>query len=401
LLVESWRAYGQGLLHGVARYVRAHGHWVVLHKDRTLGRDVPRWLSGQECDGIIARIDTPALRETIRRLALPTVDLRGRYHIPGFPQVGKNDQAIARLAAEHLHERGFRHFAFCGFRGLGYSARRRDGFVAWARVAGYQPLVYEGAPASPAGDGNTPELTGLLYEPELEAWLAGLPRPVALLACNDLRGQQVVAACRARGICVPEEVAVVGADNDSLLCDLADPPLTSVEPGTERIGYEAAALLDGMMRGLPPPSPVVLFDPLGVVTRQSTDILAVEDSYVAAALRIIRERACAGLNVDDLLAHLARQSLVVSRSTLERRFARALGRSPKDEILRVRLARVEQLLLDTDHPLATIARLVGVEHPEHLSALFKARTGETPGTFRRRRRAGPRPPADAAKPPEG
>jgi LacI family transcriptional regulator len=393
LLVESWRAYGQGLLQGVARYVRAHGHWVVLHKDRTLGREVPRWLSRQACDGIIARIDTPGLRETICRLAVPTVDLRGRYHIPGVPQVGKNDQAIARLAAEHLHERGFRHFAFCGFRGLGYSTRRRDGFVAWARAAGYQPLVYEGAPASPAGDGNTPELTGLLYEPELEAWLAGLPRPVALLACNDLRGQQVVAACRARGICVPEEVAVVGADNDSLLCDLA--------PGTERIGYEAAALLDGMMRGLPPPSPVVLFDPLGVVTRQSTDILAVEDSYVAAALRIIRERACAGLNVDDLLAHLARQSLAVSRSTLERRFARALGRSPKDEILRVRLARVEQLLLDTDHPLATIARLVGVEHPEQLSTLFKARTGETPGTFRRRRRAGPGLPAGAAKPPGG
>jgi LacI family transcriptional regulator len=404
VIVESRRAYGRGLLQGVARYVRAHGHWVILHQERTLGGDVPRWLSRQDCDGIMARIDTPALRETIRRLGLPTVDLRGRYHLPAVPQVGKNDEAIARLAAEHLHERGFRHFAFCGYRGLAYSARRRDGFAAWVEAAGHEPLVYEGLPASQAGDGNPHELTGQLYEGELEAWLAGLPRPLALLACSDTRGQQVLAACRARGIRVPEEVAVIGVDNDQLLCDLADPPLSSVEPGTERVGFEAAALLDRMMQGGQPPSPVVLFDPLGVVTRQSTDVLAVEDARVAAALRIIRAHACDGLNVDDLLGHLSRQSLLVSRSTLERRFAEVLGHSPKDEILRVRLARIKQLLIDTDYPLTTIARLVGVEHHEYLSALFKAQTGETPGSFRQRmgrygqeERPPNGPPARAAK----
>ncbi|MBV9123769.1 MAG: DNA-binding transcriptional regulator [Planctomycetes bacterium] len=384
LLAETWRAYGRGLLQGVARYVRAHGHWLILHQEQILGPDAPRWLKRQPCDGIMARIETRRLLETVQQLNLPTVDLRGRFQAAGVPQVGKDDGAIARLAAEHLHERGFRHFAFCGFTGLDYSVRRRDAFVAWVREAGFQPLVYEGTPPSQAAAGTMQELTGQLYEEGLETWLTGLPRPLALMACNDLRGQQVLTACRGAGIRVPEEVAVLGVDNDTLLCDLADPPLSSVEPGAERIGYEAAALLEAMMQGRPPQSQVVLFPPLGVVTRQSTDILAVEDRRVAAALRLIREHAFEGLNVDGLLKHLAAQSCRVSRSTLERRFAETLGRSPKEEILRVRMARVKQLLIDTDYSLSAIARLVGIEHHEHLSALFKARTGETPGAFRRR-----------------
>jgi LacI family transcriptional regulator len=204
------------------------------------------------------------------------------------------------------------------------------------------------------------------------------------MACNDARGRQVLMACRSAGVHVPEEVAVIGVDNDEVLCDLADPPLSSVVPAAERIGYEGAALLERLMRGQRPPSRPLLFDPLGVVTRLSTDTLAVEDARVAAAIRTIRERACDGLNVEGLLEHLAGQGVLLSRSTLERRFAEVLGHSPKDEILRVRLGRVQQLLIDTDHPLSTIAALVGVEHHEYLSALFKARTGETPGRFRRR-----------------
>jgi LacI family transcriptional regulator len=386
LLVESSRAYGRSLLHGVARYVRAHGHWLVLHQERMLGDDAPPWLSRQACDGIIARIDNRRLLQTIQKLAIPTVDLLSRYEVPGIPHVGQNDRAIARLAGEHLRERGFRCFAYCGFAGAGYSARRRDAFVAWAREAGFEPRVYEGTPDAANVDTGTLEALGLLRESALQTWVGSLPRPVALLACNDARGQHVLTACRACGIRVPEELAIVGVDNDEVLCDLADPPLSSVIPATERIGYEGAALLDRLMRGRRPPARPLLFDPLGVMTRLSTDTLAVEDRLVAAALGLIRAGACQGLNVDGLLEQLAARSLLVSRSTLERRFADVLGRSPKDEILRVRLGRVKQLLMDTDYPLTTIARLVGVAHHEYLSAQFKNQTGETPGSFRKRMR---------------
>ena len=395
LLVESSRAYGRTLLHGIARYVRAHGGWRVLHQERMLVGDTPPWLARRSCDGILARIETRRLLKKLQQLGIPTVDLLARYRVPGIPQVGQNDRAVARLAAEHLHARGFRHFAFCGFAGVEYSVRRRDAFLAWAREAGLEALVYEGRPAARAVATSTLEAVGVLDEAELKTWLRGLPRPAALMACNDARGRQVLMACRAVGVHVPEEVAVIGVDNDEVFCDLVDPPLSSVVPAAERIGYEGAALLERLMRGGRPPARPLLFDPLGVVTRLSTDTLAVEDARVAAALRVIRERACAGLNVEGLLEHLSGQGVLLSRSTLERRFAEVLGHSPKDEILRVRLARVKQLLIDTDYPLSSIARLVGLEHHEYLSALFKAKTGQTPGRFRRAGRPGP---AGAAKP---
>jgi LacI family transcriptional regulator len=384
LLVESSRSFGRGLLHGIARYVRAHGHWLVLHEERMLGAVAPAWLSRRPCDGILARIDTPALLKSIRKRGVPTVDLLGRLPAPGVPQVRQGHAAIARMAGEHLRQRGFRQFAYCGFTGAGYSVARRDAFVAWARAAGFEPQVYEDAPADAAADTSTMEATGGFESKGLAGWVRGLPRPSAVMACNDARGLQVLAACRACNVRVPDEVAVIGVDNDDVVCDLAVPPLSSVVPPTDRIGYAGAALLDRMMGGEPPPAEPLVFDPPGVVTRMSTDTLAVQDARVAAALRIIRDRACEGLNVDGVLGLLGDQALPVSRSTLERRFADLLGHSPKDEILRVRLARVKQLLIDTDHSLVTIARLVGVENHEYLSALFKIKTGETPGNFRKR-----------------
>jgi LacI family transcriptional regulator len=187
----------------------------------------------------------------------------------------------------------------------------------------------------------------------------------------------VLDACRGAGLAIPDEVAVLGVDNDELLCELAAPPLSSVMPNTLRTGYEAAALLDRMMRGEAVRPVAHLIPPVGVVARQSTDVLALDDRAVAQAVRFIREHACEGINVGDVL-----RGVPLSRRVLEQRFRRLLGRTPREEILQVRLARVKQLLTETDLTLYRVAERTGFEHVEYLSVVFKRETGRTPRQFR-------------------
>jgi LacI family transcriptional regulator len=221
------------------------------------------------------------------------------------------------------------------------------------------------------------EQGGLIAEAEVAHWVEALPRPVGLMACNDIRGQQVLNACREVGIAVPEEVAVLGVDNDDVLCDLSYPTLSSIVPDTHRIGHEAAALLERMIGGESPPRKSTLIPPLGVVTRRSTDVLAIEDRHLARAVRFIREHACEGITVEDVLEHVP-----LSRSVFERRFDQLFGHTPKAEILRARLDRLKQLLAETELPLKQIAFKVGFEHAEYMNVFFKERTGQTPGQFR-------------------
>ena len=184
---------------------------------------------------------------------------------------------------------------------------------------------------------------------------------------------------------VPDQIAVVGVDNDEVLCELAAPPLSSVIPATDQIGYEAATKLNNMMEGRPVPPEETRFAPIGIVTRLSSDVLAVKDGLVAEAVRYIRQHASEGINVDDVLNHLSKvDATMASRSTLNRRFTEFLGRSPKQEIIRVRMDRVSRLLRETDYTLAQIAPMVGMGHAEHLLTLFKKTMGMKPGEFRSR-----------------
>ncbi len=381
LLIESSRGYGRGTLLGVAKYVREHGPWSIFFQERGLGDVAPPWLAKWEGDGILARVENVAMAQAINRLKVPAVDLR--YLLPNLkiPSVRTDDEAATGLAWEHLRERGFRHFAFCGFHGADYSDIRGDQFARRAAEAGLRCHVF--VDPQPAQDTSTlkHEEKGLTDGDRVAQWIKQLPKPIGLMACNDIRGQQVLNACRAIGVAVPDEVAVIGVDNDEVLCELADPPLSSVVANTERIGYEAAALLDRMMAGSKPPAQPLVIGPLGIVTRRSTDVLAIEDRHIAAAVRFIRERACDGVDVSDLL-----KVVPLSRSTLERRFAKALNRSPKDEILRVRLNRAKELLSETDFPLSLVAEKIGLEHGEYLSVIFKKKTGLTPARFRSRSR---------------
>jgi LacI family transcriptional regulator len=384
LLIESSRASGRGLLGGIASYVRTHGPWSVYHYERALGDAAPVRLHDWRPDGIIARVESRRLIRLIEQWNVPTVDVLGWYRLEGIPQLGNDRRAIARMAAEYLLERGLEHFAYCGFPGLAYSDQRGDHFADYLQNVGRHGHIYRDSHSErrshPSRRTNltTTEAQGLLQIDELAAWLHDLPKPVGLLACNDIRAQQVLSACSEHGIAVPDRVAVIGVDNDEVLCEMCDPPLTSIELNNRRIGYEAAAQLERMIRGEPVPTEKLLVPPVRVVSRASTDLMAVADSDVAAAIHFIREHACEGICVEDVLAHVA-----ISASSLKRRFAASLGRSPKAEILRVQLERVKHLLRSTNLPLAKVAELAGFQHVEWMCKLFKKKTCFTAGQFRK------------------
>lgn len=388
LLVETSLVYGRGVLRGIRRYLVAHGAWSLYLEQRELQAEPPAWLARWDGDGVISRSTTPELARQLRRRGLPTVDLTDIHGDLGLPHLWTDHEQVGELAAQHLLERGFRHFGFCGFSGHNWSARRCDGFRRAVEAAGGSLSAIDlawGTSARETWESQQETLTG---------WLRELPRPVGILAANDMRGQHVLEACRRLALAVPEEVAVVGVDNDELLCELCDPPLSSVVPNPERIGYEAAALLDGWMRGTRPPQTEYVVPPLGVVTRQSTDVLAIGDPLIAAAVRYIREQACQGISVSDVLRHVP-----ASRSVLERRFRKYLGRSPQEEIRQVQLKRTRQLLVETELPLERIAALVGFAHPEYLSVVFKRETGLSPGRYRQTHSAVARPRARRAAAP--
>ena len=280
-----------------------------------------------------------------------------------------DDEAIARLALEHFRERGFRTVAFCGDPRFNWSRWRGEHFTRSARGRLRLPRLPGAAAAGEPGQSR------------LRDWVRGLPKPVGVFACYDIMAQRLLDACRDAGVAVPEEAAVLGVDNDHLLCSLSSPPLSSVIPDAHRTGYAAAVLLDRMIAGKAVAPKAHLIRPVGIATRQSTDVLAVPDADVAAALHLIREHACDGINVADLL-----RSVLLSRRVLEQRFRRIVGRTPHQEIVRVKLARVRQLLAETNLPLSTIARRAGFPHAEYMSVAFKREVGQPPSEYRARRR---------------
>ena len=292
--------------------------------------------------------------------------------MPGVPWVETEDVAIARAALDHLYERGFRHLAYVGDERFNWSNWRRDRFVAAAAGRGLAVSVAHASVVARAGAEWTAEIR------RLSRWLASLPKPVGVMACYDLMGRQVLEACRQAALAVPDDVAVVGVDDDELICELSDPPLTSVAPDAHRTGYEAAALLDRMMAGEVVTAEATLLPPLGVVPRASSDALATDDADVSAAVRFIRERACDGIDVSDVVGMVP-----LSRRVLESRFKRLVGRSPHEEIDRVRMTRARELLRGTDLSLARIAEKVGFPHAEYLSVVFKKRVGMTPRAYRK------------------
>ena len=362
------------MLKGIAHYERTHQIWAAFHDDQARTETEPHWLRAKKWHGVISRHTTPGLVQVCAELKIPLVDLNDVPLFPGVPKIRPDNVGLGHLGAEHFLERGHRHFGFSGFSNYEWSCERRDGFVEALKLAGRECDVFD---VSYPGD-LTP-VWDVAQISTLAGWLKRLPKPAGVMACMDLRAQQLISAAQASGILIPEEVAILGVNNDPIRCELAYPPLSSVAPNAFQSGYRAAELLAELLAGGKPASYDQRVEPMGVVARQSTDVLAIDDRSVAAALSYIRERASHGITVDEVVRHV-----YSSRSQLEKKFRRHLGRSPQAEIRRVQVDKIRQLLVETDFPLKKIAELTGFEHVEYMCVLFKRIIGDSPGIYRKK-----------------
>jgi LacI family transcriptional regulator len=376
LLVETTRTYTRELLAGVRRYVAAQGPWSCFLELRALESGPPPWLEHWDGDGILTRTFTQGMADVIAATGLPAVELRATVLASNLPFVGMDNRRVGQMVADHFFDRGYRHLAVYSLHTERFFEERVENFIATVRTRGGQCSLLPEATSDRAADWERGQA-------RLVDWLTTLPKPVGVFAANDQLGVRVLDACQRAGIAVPEEVAVVGAENEETLCSFASPPLTSVRFDGDTVGYAAAELLARMMRNrrFRPPRET-LIPPKGMVVRGSSDELVINDRFVAHAARFIRENATAGINVDDLCRRLN-----ASRSTLDRRMKAALGRTPKEEILRVRFREVERLLRETDLTVDAIAALTGFAHSHYLQAAFRSLRGQTPGKYRRLHRS--------------
>jgi LacI family transcriptional regulator len=371
LLIETTRTFSREMLAGVRLYVAEHGPWSTYLELRAQDSSPPAWLRHWDGDGILTRTFTREMADLIDATGLPAVEMRSKTLAGKRPFVGIDNAHIGRAVAEHFFERGYRRFAT-------YSLQTESFFIE--RVRNFVSAVEAfGCPCSELAEATSDSaLDWEQSQARLIAWLAELPKPVGIFAANDQLGVRLLEACQRAGVAVPEEVAVVGAENEETLCTFATPPLTSVRFDGQAVGYNAAEVLDGMMRGKAPRRRETLAPPKGIVVRGSSDELVINDALVAHAARLIRENVMTGINVDDLC-----RKLNASRSTLDRRMKAALNRTPKEEITRIRFREVERLLRETDLTIDVIARQTGFAHSHYLQAAFKQTYGQTPGAFRR------------------
>lgn len=374
--VDKSRKYGRGVLQGIADFAQANGTWSIYVHPRSTGRYRADWLRDWHGDGVLAFIEEPKVADALSKARIPAVELFGHRLDLGLPHVGNDEEAFGRLAAEHLLERRFKNFAFFGIAGALWSNRRHAGFADALQKANptlqVTALICEPDDDAPLGvwDSN---------QEQVARWLSHLPKPLGLLGASDRLALRILHACRCGHISVPEEIAVIGVDNDEEICRLADPLLTSVMDDARKVGNRAAELLDLLMsEPAQSESKTIFIPPLGIATRRSTESTALDDPLVARACRIIREKACSGLTVQELV-----QALNVSKSHFYQRFRTVLNRLPHEEILRARLRNAQSLLRETQLPVEEIALRCGFEHPEYLNVAFKRELGASPSRFRR------------------
>jgi LacI family transcriptional regulator len=382
LLVESSRTYGRGILRGIARYAHVNGPWSIYSQERELHSGIPGWLKEWKGDGIIARIEDRRMANALLRLGHPVVDVLGNNRFASILGFDTDARVVAKMAADFFLRTGFRHLAFCGYRGIPFSDRREAAFCERLEKQGLKVRVFSSRLLRYPPHIQAVEQSGLAAEKAIAGWLRKQPCPLGLFACNDVRAQQVLNACREHGVKVPEEVAVMGVDDDDVLCNLCEPPLTSVAPDTERLGFEAARRLDQMMQGKKPEIELVQIPPLRVVERASTDVVAIGDAITVQAVRFIRDHVDDGISVKDVLANAGR-----SRTDLEQRFHRWFKTSIHGEIIRCRMDRVCSLLRQTDLHLNEIARRAGFSTAAHFCRLFRRRMGRTPTQYRHSRQS--------------
>jgi LacI family transcriptional regulator len=376
LWIETSGIYGRAMLAGVAKYSRLHGPWSFYRKppvyiNHSSQKDAIKRIKQFDPDGIIVR-QTEEI-EPLFELDLPIIiSPWNKELVKRYPYIIGNCPEITKMAAEHLIDRGFINFAYCGFEGLPFSKRRAEGFTHYLESLGFHPHIYESPHRKQAR-------FWVREKPYLTNWLKSLPKPIGVMACNDDRGQDVLEACADASIQVPDAVAVIAVGNDPTICEFSNPPLSSVVTDGERAGYEAAAMLDRLMSGKEEMNNQrILVQPKYVVTRHSTDVLAIEDRYLANALRFIRQNAKSYIQVSDVV-----EAVFLSRRMLEKKFRQTLGHSIHKEICRKRIEQIKMILIETDKPVYEIAAILGFGTADSISRFFTRETGVSPLAFRK------------------
>ena len=368
VMAAGWGAPGNALLAGVLRYVRPRYCWSLRrgHVDDKQFQHVIQ----EPTDGVVGMIARSDWIEAFRRRGIPVVSTTGQRLVAGVHRVSVDDDAVGRLAAEHLRGLGLQHFAAVSVRRYDLGRRRVAGFRKALPEGCRAPVLWldQGAPANGAWAGV----------PEIGRWLLSLPRPLGVFAMNDGTAEEVTEACRLHGLFVPDDVAVLGVDNDETLCECTVPPVTSIMLPFEQIGYRATQMLDDLMNRRPVKSSVVEIPPVGIKVRQSTDVVTINDPAVARAVRFIRDHAFASIGVPDVVAQVP-----LCRSLIERRFKAALGQTIYDYILHCRVQRASELLARTDMSIEEVASAAGFGSAVRLSTVYRARTGQTPTAYRR------------------
>ena len=376
LVLTHGLAYCRGVLRGIKEFAETRPEWLLMPVPPE-SQEI-RAVARMKLSGAIAHVYTDELHRAVRGLKKPWVNVAAVLKSPPGPRVGIDDGLVGKLAATHLLERGLSHFAFLGHGDHYYSVERERGFREALAGAGRSAFVYherEGIRFDPVG-----RLWAL--DSGIGRWLRGLPKPLGVFAPNDIWGLHLTEVCRQMALRVPEDVAIVGVDNDDLLCGLARPALSSIAIPSEKVGHAAAEMLARLLAGRRVSSRPMVFPPLGVVSRRSSDVLAIDDGDVVAAARFIREHGHQPLCVGDVLA-----AVPVSRRSLERRFRGHLGRSLLDEIRRVHVDLAKGLLAGSDLAMHAIAQRAGFSAAKQFSIVFRQLTGTTPRDYRKQIRS--------------
>lgn len=367
VLIPANSGWGRGVIKGITMFANRHGPWQLHVEAEGERRTLPR---GWQGDGIIVRISTPAVARAMAARAVPMVNVSAIQldkSAASIPRVCNDLRACGTMAARHLLECGLRHFGYVGLPKLAYVKEHCDAFATAVGEAGYGCQVH-----ALGADDETTAKAG-----RLGAWLRSLPKPVGVLTWANAQGRAVIDACRRAHLLVPEDVAIISGDDDQLLCESCLPTLSAIGVAAEQIGLKAAELLHLQMTGRSlPPTPIAVA-PLGIVTRQSTDTFAIDNHDLLMALGFIRENATRAIRVEDVL-----DAVPMSRRTLERLFQEQLGRSPAEEIRRVRLDRAKHLLATTDLPVPKVAAACGFRTGHYLATVFRQETGITPLKYR-------------------
>ena len=368
LALDAVAAYGRGIIRGVMTYTHTKSRWTVNAEPQWSFSDpidIERW----DVDGLIVQTFSREFEKRVLKLGLPAINVSnfcvGEMNLPS---VLPDDDAVAVMAADYLISLGFRQLAYCWDGSTQYGRLRLEGFRRHAAKSGI-PVHECNATVTP-----------------LEKWILGLPKPIGVLGCNDDWAHRILKAARQQGIKVPDQLAVLGVDNDELFNALVTPSLSSVALPTEQIGYEAAAQLDKLMSGEKLDSKPAMLPPVRIVSRASTDVLSIEDEDIVLAVRFIREHAAEPLQVDDVLEHVP-----LSRRSLERRFQQLVRHSITDEIRQAHINRAKELLANTDLAMSQVATASGFTTATRLGIVFHKEVGESPTEFRRHTRAMRRP----------